>query len=249
MTFLGGRRTSIGPSDYLFDDFIPNQCTSYFTEPLTALAPVPSTESGAPYGGYLWSSIEHSLGSDQAIHAYYYVKSTITAGLASAAPFTVAWGPNDWTLFPTDYALPLAQRLGTSLDISSPASASITATPTGSQNSTPTTPKLQGHSSALGPEAKAGIAVGTILGVAFILVAIFLFLKRRRKRDKTTMEGQTPEMDDQDQELRTRKWFLGGRWRSEAEVVRQQHELDSRAVHVVPGPPAELDAGICLGGD
>jgi hypothetical protein len=49
-------------------------------------------------------------------------------------------------------------------------------------------------------------------------------------------------MADQDQELGTPKWFLGGRCRSEAEVEHKPNELNSGAVHVVPGPPAKRDA-------
>jgi len=67
-------------------------------------------------------------------------------------------------------------------------------------------------------------------------------------------------MGDQDATFATQKWYLGGRWRSEAAVKNDageldsravqgeldskavQGELDSRAVLVVSGPPAELDA-------
>jgi hypothetical protein len=48
------------------------------------------------------------------------------------------------------------------------------------------------------------------------------------------------EMGEQDHG--ERKSYLGGRWRSEALVEDVQHELDARAVNVVPGSPVELDA-------
>jgi hypothetical protein len=50
-----------------------------------------------------------------------------------------------------------------------------------------------------------------------------------------------PEMEDQDKNSAKRKWFLGGKWRSEARAESVTQELDSRTVHLVPGPPAELE--------
>lgn len=38
------------------------------------------------------------------------------------------------------------------------------------------------------------------------------------------------------------KWFLEGRWRSEAEERIDLQELDSKTVKIVPGPPVELEA-------
>lgn len=49
-------------------------------------------------------------------------------------------------------------------------------------------------------------------------------------------------MEDQDATLAKRRWFLGGRWRSKAEVKNEPGELDSRGVWVFPGPLVELEA-------
>jgi hypothetical protein len=48
-------------------------------------------------------------------------------------------------------------------------------------------------------------------------------------------------MEDQDQDHAKKKWWAGGKWRSEATAEAEKQELDSKTVHVVPGPPAELD--------
>jgi hypothetical protein len=49
-------------------------------------------------------------------------------------------------------------------------------------------------------------------------------------------------MEDQDYSHSQRKWVSGGRWRNEVNAQKAQSELDSKTVHVVPGPPAELEA-------
>ena len=49
-------------------------------------------------------------------------------------------------------------------------------------------------------------------------------------------------MEDQDAAFAKKKWFLGGRWRNELGVKNEPHELDSKAVNLVPGSPIELDA-------
>lgn len=78
----------------------------------------------------------------------------------------------------------------------------------------------------------------------FLVVAISLVLWRKRsKTTGSTLAGTAHEMEDQDKTLTARKWFLFGKWRSEHTGKERRHELDSRAVNVVPGPPVEMDAG------
>jgi hypothetical protein len=48
-------------------------------------------------------------------------------------------------------------------------------------------------------------------------------------------------MEDQDVTLPTHKWYLDGKWRSEAEAKNEPGELDSRNIRVVGGPPVELE--------
>lgn len=148
---------------------------------------------------------------------------------------------------------------GTSLSLPS------ATTPLSDSGTGSSTPWLTESSSGLTRGAKAGIGVGVVIGFVLIIclvVAILLVQRKRQQRAKTGVVAtgfSTPEMEDQDQDLAKRKWYLSGQWRAkvdaprkvgELDALRRQEELDtphevgeldSRAVHVVPGPPAELD--------
>lgn len=96
----------------------------------------------------------------------------------------------------------------------------------------------------LSTAAKAGIGIGAIVGTIVIATAfILLCLKRRRNSSEAASERTNiPEMEDQDRNLAKRKWFISGRWRSEAQAEFTPQELDSKGVHVVEGPSAKLEA-------
>jgi hypothetical protein len=164
--------------------------------------------------------------------------TTITSGLAVADPIQVAWQLKDLSSFPASYATSIADRIGVSM------------TPTVSN--TPTLPRETGASptpqatgtTKLSTSAKAGIGIGSVIGVlAITATVILLWLRARRKATPAPVNNghAVPEMEDQDKSLAKRKWFLGGRWRSEAQAEGLTQELDSRTVHIVPGPPAELE--------
>lgn len=70
----------------------------------------------------------------------------------------------------------------------------------------------------------------------------FLKKKKRGKVDDKVESPETAEMEDQDATLTKKKWFLEGKWRSEAEVRSDPQELDSKTVRVIDGPPLELDS-------
>jgi hypothetical protein len=159
--------------------------------------------------------------------------TTISSALAVADPLIVAWQLEDLAVFPTAYAASLANKIGVS--------------PTPRVQTVPDLPRETGAAPAsheLSTAAKAGIGVGSAVGAIIIAIAIvFLWWRARRKRAVPTQENtHVPEMEDQDGNLAKRKWFLGGSWRSEAHAERTAQELDSKTVHVVPGPPAELEA-------
>jgi hypothetical protein len=196
--------------------------------------------------------------------------TTITTGTAVARPIFVGWQAKDLSLFPAAYATSIAERFnvpftpapspGTSSSLPS-ATTPLSASAPGSS-----TTGLSEPSSGLTTGAKAGIGVGAVLGFSLIIGLVVAILFMRRKRQQRVKVGvvdtgaSTPEMEDQDQDLAKRKWYLGGRWRAEVDAPRKAGELDpirraaeldapqkvgeldSRAVHVVPGPPAELDA-------
>jgi hypothetical protein len=206
----------------------PTACVSRFSTPISAHAQITTSPlfSGAiPTPVYEYSSQSGSIVS--AISSII----AISAGLAVADPIIVAWQQDDFKLFPSDYASSLAQKVGITL-----APDPVSSTRSGPTNSAP----ARGLSSG----AKAGIGVGVVIGVAIIGVTIVLLYMRRSRRAETTAEGVgVAEMEDQDVHLGERKWFFGGRWRSEVNSVSVPNELDSKTVHVVPGPPAELDGG------
>lgn len=138
-----------------------------------------------------------------------------------ADPLVVAWQIDDYRIFPSDYAAPLVKRFN--IEIS---------TSTGS-------PPQPGLSTG----AKAGIGVGTALGFIAILGAMIAWclVRRRKRKQQTAPEHTIPEMEDQDHDLAKKKWWAGGKWRSEVDTQAEQQEPDSKTVHVVPGSSAELD--------
>jgi hypothetical protein len=83
------------------------------------------------------------------------------------------------------------------------------------------------------------------LFILFIIsISGFLLLRRRHARNNiaaSTSQPTTAEMEEQDTILSTRKWYLGGKWRSEAEAKTEPGELDPRSIRVVGGPPVELE--------
>jgi hypothetical protein len=210
----------------------PTACVSRFSTPINAHAQIttPPLFSGAiPTPVYEYSSRSGSIVS--AISRIV----TISAGIAVADPMIVAWQDDDFKLFPSDYASSLAQKIGITL----------AKDPVASTRLGPTSPAAdEAAAGGLSTGAKAGIGVGVVLGAAIIGVTIILLYMRRGRKAETTAEGAgVAEMEDQDGHLGERKWFFGGRWRSEVNSVPVQNELDSKTVHVVPGPPAELDGG------
>jgi hypothetical protein len=163
--------------------------------------------------------------------------TTITSALAVADPIIVAWQLKDLSSFPAFYATSIANKIG----VSAPTVQDTPTLPreTGASAGSPTAPQT------LSTPAKVGIGIGSAVGALLIIATIILFwLKSRRKVPHTPVAGAdaVQEMEDQDKTFAKRKWFLGGRWRSEAQSEDVKHELDSKTVHIVPGPPAELEA-------
>ena len=172
--------------------------------------------------------------------------TTITQGLAVAEGYVVAWQEKELFLFPTDYATSLARRIGSPWGSSTALPASTSSLP---PETSPPSPSLAPtpSSTGLSTGSKVGIAVGAVAGALLGAIVLWAYLWRRKKRNQvpqtTEIEGTpTPEMADQDEELAGRKWYLGGRWRSEVRTEEPAGELDSTAVQIIPRLPVELDA-------
>jgi LPXTG-motif cell wall-anchored protein len=167
--------------------------------------------------------------------------STVASGLAIADPVTIYWQESDLSSFPQAYATSLAKRIGVEFTGSAtPASSSTLPRDT----SSPEPSSRASSDKGLSTGVTAGISVATVAVVALVAIGAVLFLRRRKRQKKAQAhmrnEGPAAEMD-QDQSHAIKKWFLGGKWRSEVAAQGSKHELDSRSVNEMPVPPAELD--------
>ncbi|KAF1971226.1 hypothetical protein BU23DRAFT_184741 [Bimuria novae-zelandiae CBS 107.79] len=215
-----------------FGSGIPRFCQSTITVPLAVHAYI--TSNGTSSYEWTTTAADGSASIDSSI-------TGLATGLAIADPVVVAWNLDELAQFPAGYRTSLAEKIGVEL----------TATPASSltlPGKTGEAVEPSPHPNVLDTGAKIGIGVGAGMVVCILLgVLLFLYIRRRRNRKHTTVEErsgpETAEMEDHDAVLAKKKWYLGGRWRNEAAAEGPPtQELDSKTVHVVPGPPAELDS-------
>lgn len=223
-------------------------CVSEISSPLRVLQPCTSTArfynvSGTVLYGtsIFWQSLYLFTSSRGPVSVITVIDNatTITQGLAIADPILVGWSEKELALFPTSYASSVAKQAGLKWGLPTPGSTADLPRETNPARSA--TPR------GLSTGGKVGIAI-SVLGVVVLGALLFWLLLRRKRKGKqqepqtAEIEGKpTPEMEDQDQELATRRWFLRGRWRSEVRAQERPGELDSRTVNIVPGPPVEID--------
>jgi hypothetical protein len=205
-------------------------CISTFSTPLEALVLLTTT----PYSGasstisYVFTTTTWIASASSYATITRSSVTTVSTGLAIADPVVVAWQVENFKAFPSDYVASLTKRF----EIALPSSTGILPPPTDTPTPTP----------GLSTGAKAGIGVGAAIGaIVFIMVIVFFCLRSRRKRNQATSSDRNiAEMADQDHDL-AKKWWAGGRWRSEVDTHADPQELDNKTVYVVPGPPAELE--------
>jgi len=171
--------------------FTSRYCESVFSTPLRAFAPL---------------TVSYGDGSTSVVYQEYYGSSqgsglvlassvnytTLSTGLAVAAPIYVGWQAKDLPLFPLAYATSLAKQFN------------IPFTPGPTPGTSSSLPKQTNTSQSVGLStgAKAGIGVGAVLGAACVIGVLFLLLclaRRRRRRRITvgTPGNELPEMIDQ----------------------------------------------------
>ena len=163
--------------------------------------------------------------------------TTLATGLAVADPVVVAWQIDDVGTFPSEYVKSLVARY------SVPAPAG-TSTPTIDALKPTSAPAPSSSASGISTGTKIGIGVGLALAAALAGGLLIFWCLRRRRKTAANDEPDVviPEMEDQDYAHSQRKWYTGGRWRSEVDAPATQNELDSKPVHELHEPPAELEA-------
>lgn len=206
-----------------YDTQGPGLCVGTLTTPVRAWVPRGTAQ-------FPLVTMKLAMGTDSGVTAETNLQSatditTLTRAVASADGLMMYWKKEDLSSFPEEYAISVAKDMGVSF--------------------TPGSASRAGH---LSTGAKIGIGVGVSVGVLlalFFVVYVVLWRRKRSTHDQNSplhvQQTNTAKMEDQDASRATRKWYLGGRWRSEAEVKNEPGELDSRGVRIVEGPPAELD--------
>ena len=161
-------------------------CASGISTPLRASAPVmlSGTSSSEVYEQAVPMTLPGTEG-----YSWYTVSNitTVTSGIAFAAPLFVGWQEKDLSLFPPAYATALANQL----------KLTFSATPSPGMSSNLPQETKPAQSSGLGTGAKAGIGVGAVLGVVLVVgtAVLCLYLRRRKRRHPVGVHGNDlPEM-------------------------------------------------------
>jgi hypothetical protein len=214
-------------------------CLSHFSTPFRAYVEIttaPAYDGEEVIPVYDYTTIYGSGGSSGETSVISNI-ITFATGLAVADPIIVAWQIEDVGTFPSEYIKSLVARY------SEPAPAS-TSTPTTNALKPTNVPAPSTSSSGLSTSTQVGIGVGVAAAAALVGGFLLFWCLRRRRKSATTTEPDVvvSEMEDQDYLRSQRKWYFGGRWRNEADGQTTQNELDSKAVHELPEPPAELEA-------
>ena len=205
-------------------------CISTFSTALQALVLLTTTTAGGTTATTSYELTTLVWNSSARAYATSTLNSTtvLSTGLEIADPIVIAWQVSDLSSFPPEYATSLVKKIGVALP---------NGTGNGTREAGPDAPGLS-------TGAKVGIGVGAALGVLTVIIATVMLCLKKRRKTKTQaapLDYTVAEMEDQDQDHAKKKWWTGGKWRSEATAEAEKQELDPKTVHVVPGPPAELD--------
>jgi len=222
-----------------FGSAYPDVCLSSFSTPFRAYAAITTapafdrqevipvydyTTTYEPSGGVRETSVISDI-------------TTLATGLAVADPVIVNWQIDDVGTFPSEYVKSLVARY------SVPAPAGIS-TPIVINGLVPTTTpaSLPSSPNGLSTGTQVGIGIGVAVAAAFV-GSLTIFWCLRRRRERAANDVVIPEMEDQDGGKSQRRWY------NELDAQAAQNELDSKPVHELPQPPAELEARDPFGDD
>jgi LPXTG-motif cell wall-anchored protein len=172
-------------------------CASSFTAGHTANAPM--TDLDNPTRRYFDKptaiiGVEGiSLGVGALRDLYSNDIKTLESGMAIADPIAVFWQTSDIAeVFPLAYVASVARQIAATEVLlsqttgASPSSKSNLATQTGTSTANP----ADRSSNDLSTGAKAGIAIGVVLGVALVALGALLLFRRRRRKQKLARDTQ-----------------------------------------------------------
>jgi hypothetical protein len=171
--------------------------------------------------------------------------STATPGFIAADPIVVGFQEHDLSSFPAEYVSSLAERYDRTWTAASPPATAAGAPSLPAQTNSSSEPS---STSGLNTGAKIGLGIGTGVGtIALAVLGAFIFWRKRRKstehqEDNGIPDIGIPEMEDRDEVLSSKKWYLFGKWRNEMPSWSHRHELDPMGIHVVNQVPVELEA-------
>jgi len=219
-----------------FGSELPDVCLSSFSTPFRAYAAIitaPAFDGEEVTPVYEFTTTYEPSGDVRPTSVISDI-TTLATGLAVADPVIVNWQIDDVDTFPREYVKSLVARY------SVPAPAG-TSTPTVNALEPTTVPAPSSSPDGLSTGAKIGIGLGAAVAAALV-GGLLIFWCLRRRREVRANDVVIPEMEDQDFTKSQRRWYLGGGWRNEVDAQATQNELDSKPVHELHQPPAELEA-------
>ena len=222
-----------------FGSAYPDVCLSSFSTPFRAYAAIitaPAFDGQEVIPVYDYTTTHEPSGGVRETLVISDI-TTLATGLAVADPVIVNWQIDDVGTFPSEYVKSLVARY------SVPAPAGIS-TPIVINGLVPTTTpaSLPSSPNGLSTGTQVGIGIGVAVAAAFV-GSLTIFWCLRRRRERAANDVVIPEMEDQDGGKSQRRWY------NELDAQAAQNELDSKPVHELPQPPAELQAHDPFGDD
>lgn len=230
-----------------FGDLWERACIGTISTPLKIFIPITTSLGSENITSYEYVArifVAETYGTDGYSTSTFSSIATATDGFIAADPIVVGFQEHDPLSFPAAYVSSLAQRYDRTWTASPSATAAGVPSLPAQTNPSPE----PSNSSGLNTGAKIGIGVGTGVGtIALAVLGAFIFLRRRAKatehqEDHDISDIGIPEMEDRDEVLSSKKWYLFGKWRNEMPTDRQRQELDPKGIHVVNQVPVELEA-------